>query len=188
MTGRGVIVVVVGPSGAGKDSVIDHARKNLAGDHRLRFVRRYITRPEDGVSEDHKSVDHGSFSTLAASGGLALHWQAHGLFYGIPADTLNDLDLGRILIVNGSRAALPAFRDIYGDALKIVHVTAPKPVLAERLAQRGRETADSVMRRLERSGDTDDVANAELVIVNDRTIEEAGEMFVSYLRKCLSQD
>jgi ribose 1,5-bisphosphokinase len=182
MAAHGAIVAVVGPSGAGKDSVIDHARRQFAGDQRFRFARRYITRPEDGVNEDHRAVDHAAFSELAASGRLALHWQAHGLFYGIPADTLTELEAGRIVIVNGSRAALPAFRDVYGDALRIVHVTAPKAVLAERLAARGRETAESVFKRLERSGDADDLAAADLTIVNDRALADAGDQFSAYLR------
>lgn len=186
MSARGTIIAVVGPSGAGKDSVIDHARACFSGDDRFRFVRRYITRPKDGVNEDHLAVDHATFSELAGAGHLALHWHAHGLFYGIPAHTLKDIEAGRIVIANGSRAALPAFRDIYADRLKIVHVTAPKPILAERLAARGRETAESVLQRLERSGDADDLANADLVIVNDRTLAEAGGQFVAYLRTHLS--
>lgn len=178
---KGTIFVVVGPSGAGKDSVIDHARRHLAGDKTYRFVKRFITRPKEAGGEDHQPVDHATFSELAAAGKLALHWQAHGLFYGIPAETLDDLAAGRVLIANGSRAALPAFRDVYGDALKIVLVTAPKPVLAERLASRGRETAESILQRLERSGELGDETIADLVIVNDRELAEAGNRFADFV-------
>ena len=178
---QGTIFVVVGPSGAGKDSVMDYARLQLAGDRKYRFVKRFITRPKEAGGEDHQAVDHAAFSELAAAGKLALHWQAHGLFYGIPSDTLDDVDAGRILIVNGSRAALPAFRDVYGDALRIVLVTAPKNVLAERLATRGRETAESILQRLERSGELGDETIADLVIVNDKELSEAGSRFVDYV-------
>lgn len=182
----GKIFVVVGPSGAGKDSVIDHARRQLAGDTAYRFVKRFITRPKEAGGEDHQPVDHAAFSDLAAAGKLALHWQAHGLFYGIPAETLYDLAAGRVLIANGSRAALPAFRDVYGDALKVVLVTAPKAVLAERLASRGRETAESILQRLERSGELADDTIADLVIVNDKSLDAAGDLFTGYVRSCLA--
>lgn len=183
---KGTIFVVVGPSGAGKDSVIDHARRQLAGDKTYSFVKRYITRPREAGGEDHQPVDHAAFSELAAAGKLALHWQAHGLFYGIPAQTLADLEAGRVLIANGSRAALPAFREVYGDALKVVLVTAPKTVLAERLATRGRETADSILQRLERSGELGDETIADLVIVNDKELAEAGNLFTGYVRSGLA--
>ncbi|MCD2178024.1 phosphonate metabolism protein/1,5-bisphosphokinase (PRPP-forming) PhnN [Rhizobium sp. C1] len=185
--GAGTIFVVVGPSGAGKDSVMDLARRQLAGDKTMyRFVKRYITRPKEAGGEDHQPVDHAGFSELAATGKLALHWQAHGLFYGIPVETLDDLDAGRILIVNGSRAALPTFREVYGDALKVVLVTAPKDVLAERLAARGRESAESILQRLERSGELGDDTTADLVIVNDKDLAKAGDLFTNYLRLSLA--
>ncbi|MET3614914.1 phosphonate metabolism protein PhnN/1,5-bisphosphokinase (PRPP-forming) [Rhizobium aquaticum] len=183
---RGTIFVVVGPSGAGKDSVIDHARRQLAGDKTYRIVKRYITRPKEAGGEDHQPVDHAAFSELAAAGRLALHWQAHGLFYGIPAETLDDLQAGRILIANGSRAALPAFREVYGDALKVVLVTAPQTVLAERLAARGREAADSILQRLERSGELGDETIADFVIVNDKELAAAGDLFAGYVRSSLA--
>ncbi|MCD2173478.1 phosphonate metabolism protein/1,5-bisphosphokinase (PRPP-forming) PhnN [Rhizobium sp. C4] len=178
---QGTIFVVVGPSGAGKDSVIDYARRQLAGEKIYRFVKRYITRPKEAGGEDHQPVDHAAFSELAAAGKLALHWQAHGLFYGIPSETLDDLEAGRILIANGSRAALPAFRDVYGDRLKVVLVTAPKEALAARLAARGRESAESILQRLERSGELGDETIADLVIVNDKELSEAGDRFTDYV-------
>lgn len=187
MGGGAAIIVVVGPSGAGKDSILDYARMQLKGDPRYRFVTRYITRPREAGGEAHAAVDHARFSELAASGGLALHWQAHGLLYGIPASTRDDLAKGLILIVNGSRAALPAFRDVYGDALRVVVVTAPKPVLAARLAARGRETAESILQRLDRSVEADDQTVADLVIVNDGALDDAGDLFVAYLTRQLSE-
>lgn len=183
---KGTIFVVVGPSGAGKDSVMNHARSRKAGDANVRFVQRYITRPKEAGGEDHIPVDHAGFSDLAASGKLALHWQAHGLFYGVPADTLDDLEAGKVLVVNGSRAALPVFRDVYGDSLKVVLVTAPAALLAERLAARGRESAESILKRLERSGELRDESIADIVIVNDGAIEVAGDRFADFMRACLA--
>lgn len=165
---------------------MNHACLNVKGDGNLRFVRRYITRPKEAGGEDHHPVDHAGFSELAASGKLALHWQAHGLFYGIPSDTLEDLEAGKVLIVNGSRAALPVFRDVYGDCLKVVLVTAPRELLAERLAARGRESAESILKRLERSGELGDESIADFVICNDGAIGDAGARFTEFMRACLA--
>ena len=46
-TPKGCFVAVVGPSGAGKDTIMDAARVALAGDTRFHFVRRIITRPQE---------------------------------------------------------------------------------------------------------------------------------------------
>ena len=67
----GVFVAVVGPSGAGKDTLIDYARAHLAGEPDYEFVRRVITRPNDGSSEDHDTLDMRP-SRRRADGALAL--------------------------------------------------------------------------------------------------------------------
>lgn len=178
----GTIAAIVGPSGAGKDSLMDFARLHLSEDAGFQFVRRVITRPQDAGGEVHEAVSEAEFAQLAEEGRFALHWKAHGLFYGIPASTLEALDAGRVLIVNGSRSALPAFRRAYGDRLKVVLVTAPRDVLTGRLLARGREDAESVRKRLDREIAED--FDADATVINDRALEDAGTQLVGFLRHC----
>lgn len=139
-----MIFAVVGPSGAGKDTLI---RGALAARPDLRLVRRVITRPIAAGGEDFDGVTPDDFARRAAQGAFALTWEAHGLSYGIPADQLSGPG---DVIFNGSRAALPdALRLIPG--LRVILVTAPDAVLAARLAARGRETADDIRDRIARA-------------------------------------
>ena len=132
-----MIFAIVGPSGAGKDTLIQGATTARPD---LRLVRRVITRPTDPGSED--------FELRLKRGDFALHWDAHGLSYGIPK---GQLQVPGDVIFNGSRAALPeAARVIPG--LRVILITAPAAVLAERLSQRGRETAADIQARLTRAG------------------------------------
>ena len=146
---RGLMIVVVGPSGAGKDSLINAARVHYRDDPRIGFVRRIITRPADGATEDHISATPEDFDVWHRQHRFAVTWEAHGLRYGIPTETLKEVESGRILIANGSRAALGAFRAVY-VALAVIEITVRPEVIAARLAGRGRESAREIERRLSR--------------------------------------
>ena len=146
---QGTMIVVVGPSGAGKDSLINGARPYFRDDPRVGFVQRVITRSADGETEDHWSVTPDEFAAMEGAGMFAVCWQAHDLQYGIPAQTLKELEAGRTLIVNGSRKALSKFKPVY-PSLAVIEITADPDVIAERLRQRGRETGDQIERRLSR--------------------------------------
>ena len=139
-----MIFAVVGPSGAGKDTLI---REALAARPDLRLVRRVITRPTEAGGEEFDGVTPEDFAHRQARGDFALSWVAHGLSYGLPKDQLTGS--GDVLF-NGSRAALPdALRLL--PALRVILVTAPDIVLAARLSARGRETAEDIRARLTRA-------------------------------------
>lgn len=182
----GTMVVVVGPSGAGKDSVMSYAARHFADEARVKFVRRAITRPADAGGEAHQAIDADGFRRRQAEGGFAVSWDAHGLSYGIPRETLDDLAGGVTLIANGSRSALPAFAAIY-PRLKVVVVTARPDILAARLAARGRESAEAIAKRLDRAVPEIVVAADTVVIDNSGALEEAGKAFVSVLTATLAR-
>jgi ribose 1,5-bisphosphokinase len=183
----GTMVVVVGPSGAGKDSVMSYAARHFAGEPRLGFVRRVITRPPDAGGEAHEAVDAAGFQARAAAGAFAVSWDAHGLSYGIPRETLDQLSEGMTLVANGSRSALPAFAAAY-ERLKVVLITARADILAARLAARGRESTEAIARRLDRAVPEIVVAADTVVIDNSGALEEAGDALVRLLASALARD
>ncbi|MCY4190996.1 MAG: hypothetical protein OXD42_06705 [Rhodospirillaceae bacterium] len=109
MTGR--LFLVVGPSGVGKDSILNGAREALADDARFVFARRFITRDATVGGEDHQPISDAEFSAIEESGGFLFSWRAHGLSYGLPASLRDDLDAGRHVVANVSRAALKVISD-----------------------------------------------------------------------------
>ncbi|MGQ0565656.1 MAG: phosphonate metabolism protein/1,5-bisphosphokinase (PRPP-forming) PhnN [Gemmobacter sp.] len=159
-----MIFAVVGPSGAGKDTLIAGA---LAARPDLRLVRRVITRPTQAGGEDYDGVTEAEFAARKARGDFALDWQAHGLHYGIPAAQV--AGPGDV-IFNGSRAALPAAQARFPD-LVVILVTAPDAVLAARLAARGRETAEVIRDRLSRAAFRLPPGVAATTVLNDTTPE-----------------
>lgn len=143
----GRLFLVVGPSGAGKDTLIAGA---VLADMALHWARRVITRPETAGGEPFEGVTEAVFAQRLAAGDFALHWQAHGLCYGVPLAELAPLALGRTVLVNGSRGALDAALIAYPD-LRVIRISAPSAILADRLAARGRESRDQIAARLNRA-------------------------------------
>ncbi|TIU68123.1 MAG: phosphonate metabolism protein/1,5-bisphosphokinase (PRPP-forming) PhnN [Mesorhizobium sp.] len=180
----GVFVAVVGPSGAGKDTVIGYARALFADETRLEFVRRVITRPSDTTSEDHDTLADAAFVEAQADGAFAISWEAHGLRYGIPAEVDWSVANGRVAIANVSRT-IPALRDRYAN-LAVVEITASPEILAERLAMRGRESRGEVLARLARSANVALSGPGVTSIDNSGLREAAGERFADVLRKAMA--
>ncbi|GLK72551.1 phosphonate metabolism protein/1,5-bisphosphokinase (PRPP-forming) PhnN [Ancylobacter dichloromethanicus] len=176
--GPGLLVLVVGPSGAGKDTLLAYARERLAGRDDIRFARRRITRPAD-ATEDHVSVDAAAFALAVELGRFPLHWQANGLSYALGEEVAQDIAHGRIVVANGSRAAVPEARARFAR-VKLVHVTAPTEILAARIAARGRESADEVLARLKREPPLD--GPPDLRILNVDGVDAAGERLAAFLR------
>ena len=146
MIGR--LIGVVGPSGVGKDTVMEAVARAWPG---LHLVRRVITRPEEAGGEAFDGVSDEVFRRRVVAGDFALHWQAHGLSYGIPRAQTDRMAEGRILLVNLSRQVLAQAHAQFGPAFRVLAITAPREVLARRLTARGRETPEDIARRLDRS-------------------------------------
>lgn len=179
----GWLVTVVGPSGAGKDTLLSQARDALQGDARFVFARRAITRPAEATehagAEDHEPMSEADFLAARQAGAFALHWQAHGLCYGIPAAIMDDLAAGRVVIANLSRAVLAEAHARF--RLKVINVTAPAAVLAARLAGRGRETQEEIVARLARSAPLPPGVDV-IEVLNDGTPEQGAARLLAALR------
>lgn len=170
----------MGPSGSGKDTLINWLADNLVSDNKIMFVRRTVTRDKDSSSEDHQTLSADQFDAVERAGKFAVTWNAHGLRYGIPIAALAHINTGGIAIANGSRRALPELAKVFGDIL-VINLNVDRAILAARLAARGREDAEQIQRRLSRmetpigeqfetnqidnSGDIDLAGNAVLSVI-----------------------
>ena len=145
----GNLIYLMGPSGSGKDSLIEAARHSLA-ERGCEVMRRVITRSAESVGEDAQGVSAQAFEALKEQGAFALHWQAHGLSYGITTQLDDCLRQGRHVLVNGSRAYLRQARERYPDLVAVM-LCVNTEVLHERLLKRGRETLEQIRQRLQRN-------------------------------------
>jgi ribose 1,5-bisphosphokinase len=169
--GPGQFFLVVGPSGAGKDTLLRHAQEALQHDPEVVFVRRIVTRPAS-AAEDHHSLSLRDFRAAARQGAFALSWSAHGLSYAIPLSVESDIAAGRRVVCNVSRSVVGDARARYRRAV-VVLVTAPEEVLRARLMARGRPSDIDVAARLSRASSFASTLCPDHVIVNVGSIERA---------------
>lgn len=182
----GVLVLVIGPSGVGKDTLIAGARKALEGDKRFSFVRRFVTRPVDIDLEDHLSMTPEEFAQAKHAGRFALTWPAHSLDYALPISVDTDLAIGLVVVANISRHAVPHAIARYPHC-RVVEVSAEISLRAKRLEKRGRENGDQIMARLAREG-APLPANVEpLCIDNSGSVSLGVHSFVMALRQIAEQ-
>ena len=178
--GPGRIVLVVGPSGAGKDAVIRAAREHCVRDSRVVFPARVVTRPPNSA-EDHDTLSNAAFESEAGRGAFALRWEAHGLLYGIPRSIDDDARQGRTVVFNASRSAVGTARNRYRH-VSVVLVDATPELRTARLAARGREAAGDIAARVNRSVSGFSAADVDLVIDNSGTVADAVRTLVDWLQ------
>lgn len=149
LIGPGRLVLVVGPSGAGKDTLIGLAQAARTGNANVVFPRRVVTR-EASSFENNEAVSPLLFGQMLAHGDFAFQWEAHGLRYGLPCSIVDDVKAGRVVVVNASRTIIAFARRSYAN-VTVVSVTAPPDVLAQRLSMRARPSDGQVDDRLRRT-------------------------------------
>jgi ribose 1,5-bisphosphokinase len=180
------LIYVVGPSGAGKDSLLSWLRDQTPVSAPVHWARRTINRSKsDGPgAEDHVCVDTAGFELLVSHDEFSMHWDANTHRYGIPKSELILLrDPAQCVIVNGSRAHLPIAAHDY-PGLTVLHITADPVVLRERLNRRGRESAEQIEARLSRNVELAVPRGCVLIeIRNDATLDIAGQQLLERLRE-----
>jgi thymidine phosphorylase len=173
----GYFFAVVGPSGAGKDSLMDGARLRLPKDQFV-FAKRVVTRPPGQVGEDYESCPLEAFLQRQAQGEFLATWQAHGFHYGLKTSLRAQLEAGRHVLANCSRAALGALAGEV-SSLVVLEVWAQPDVLAQRLKHRGRETAEQIALRLAREGQAIPAHLKRIRVSNNGALEDAIDDFTA---------
>jgi len=175
------LVYVMGPSGAGKDTLLAYARARV-DPNRVVFAHRYITRPADAGGENHVALSPAEFAARQSAGLFALSWESHGFMYGIGLEIDQWLDRGIVVVISGARAAWPTAMTRYRDAIGVV-VNTPAHIRAARLAKRGREDEMAIRARLAREIPVYALSGTLYHLDNSGPPSVAGDVFVAILQK-----
>jgi ribose 1,5-bisphosphokinase len=177
--GPGRLVLVVGPSGAGKDTLLGLAKAACADERNIVFPRRVITR-EASASEENEEVSIDTFQEALTRGEYAMHWEAHGHCYALSLAIDDEIRAGRTIVANVSRTVIGAMRRAYADVV-VVSITAPPNVLVERIAMRARGSDGKLESRLGRVVE-DASAAPDVTIVNISSAEYHARQLVRVIK------
>ncbi len=166
---HGRLIAVVGPSGVGKDSIMAGI---VAACPAIKLVRRTITRAPNLGGENYDAVTPEAFEQAVQSGRFCAHWRAHDLHYGIPHSVLEDILNGTTCLANFSRGALAQAATVFPE-MTVLNIIARPEILAERLAERGRETVTEITKRLSQAAKPLPRGLNVLTIHNEGTLEDA---------------
>ena len=185
MSALGAFVAVVGPSGAGKDTLIRLAASHFAGDHGFHFARRFVTRKADPDAEDHAEIDEVEFERRESADDFSLCWRAHGLGYGLDASLLQRVARGQSVIANISRRQIGDAAAVF-PRLAVAHVIVAEELLVERIVKRGREDRPAAIARARREAPLDLPRTIwrAAEIDNSGPIEQGVARFVEFLEAC----
>jgi ribose 1,5-bisphosphokinase len=168
------LVLIVGNSGSGKDSLIRETVHQWPVElPPLATTRRYITRPPHS-SEPFRSVSSEAFERMRSQGRFCLTWTSYGMAYGVAQEVLVDLGAGKPVLVNVSRSVIREARDTL-PGVQVAYVHVPLEVSMARIQQRGREDRDSAgyRERLRRAEANPGLEAADIVIDNSGPLEAA---------------
>ena len=198
----GWFVAIVGPSGAGKDTIINAVHQALKNNPEFLFVRRTITRKaginsfndHDDTSqnignEDNIGVSLEQFLELSEKASFSLQWFAHGIHYALPIGIVDEVHKGKIVIANVSRAELEHAKELFGKVF-VIEINAPIGILKERLISRKREKITDIEERLERANIPIHLPKGAkyCYIDNSGNINSAVDKVLSILQKLSSEN
>lgn len=182
----GILFLIVGNSGSGKDSIIlDVVDKYPSNLKKVYAPKRYITRPPS-ETEKNISITVEEFNKMEENARFALHWHIYGLDYGIPIEIDNWLQKGHPVLLNVSRTIIKEARKKYKN-LKVIFIKVPLEITIKRLKERGREKTELLEERIERARKLQEFPEADFTVDNSGDLQDSIDQFLTYMIKVVNE-
>ena len=166
---RGMLYILSGPSGVGKDTVLRGALPSLEA---IRTSISVTTRPPrvgETPGVDYFFISPEEFARLLEAGGLLEHAAVHGYFYGTPRAWVNEqLQAGTDVVLEIDVQGAIQVKTLFPRAILIFLAPPSWQELSRRLRERNTEDEASILRRLQHARqELAQVEQYEYLIIND---------------------
>ncbi len=180
-----LVVVISGPSGAGKDSLIRRMKELKVPFHFVVTATSRPPRPDEIDGVDYHFLSRERFEAGIRAGEFLEYALVYGDYKGIPRwEIENALASGKDVILRVDVQGAATLRRLIPDAIFIFVIPASREELMERLRARGTETPDSIARRLQAvEEELKHWAEFDYVVVNrDQRLDEAVKDILAIIR------
>ncbi len=182
----GILFLVVGNSGSGKDSIISGLVKKFPSNLKNIYVpKRFITRSPSKF-EENISISTQEFIKMDKKEKFALKWHVYELDYGISKEIEDYLKNGHPVIINVSRTIVKQAREIYAN-IKVIFIEVPFKITYQRIKDRKRESEDLLKQRIERARKNQNFPEADFIIDNSGDLDNAINLFLNYLLNVINK-
>jgi len=175
---RGQLIVISGPSGVGKDTVI---KRLLEIDHNLIYSVSGTTRrprTDENPDQNYTFLTRERFLQLVDEGAFLEHATYNGNLYGTFKDRVEDARRsGRDVVLKIDVQGAAQVRRLVPDGIFIFVVAPSEAELEKRQERRGSESAEDLeARRKIAEGEMTHLADYDHVVTNDDVERAAGEI------------
>ncbi len=184
--GEGVLFVLVGPAGVGKNTVISRVMAQTPQLRRLPTATTRSRRPDEQEGREHFFVSIEKFRQMIERGELIEHQEVHpGKFYGAVRQYTRDaLNAGEFLIADIDILGAEALKADLGERAITIFVFPPSlEVLEQRLRKRGNMPEEEIADRLKRASFELSRSDACQYRVTNDTLEHCVSEVLGIIRK-----
>lgn len=172
MKNKGMLLILSGPSGSGKDTVIAELFKSELNLVQSLSMTTRAPRDEEKNGVDYLFVDTKAFETAIGNGEMLEYMQYGKKYYGTPKAPIDKWlsdDDGKTVILKIDIKGFDNIKRIYPDAVSVFLSPPSMKVLESRLRRRGSESEDDVKTRLDIAiSEMKKIPEYDYLVINDK--------------------
>jgi guanylate kinase len=144
-----LLIVISGPSGVGKDAVIQRMKERKLPFHFVVTATTRLSRPNEVNGVDYYFVSHDEFAEMINQGELLEYAIVYNDYKGIPKQQVRQaLESGKDVVMRIDVQGAATIRELCSDALMIFLTTQDEQEMVRRLSARKTETPEGLNLRI----------------------------------------
>ena len=170
MKSKGLLVVISGPSGAGKDTICRELQSSC-GENLELSVSVTTRKPREGEHEgiSYFFKDKNEFAEMAENGEFLEYAKVHDNYYGTPRkNVIERLEKGKDVILEIDIQGGMKVKNVFSEAVFIFIMPPSLDELKKRIENRGTETKQEICKRMKNAySEMHYAKNYDYIVVND---------------------